>query len=74
MKNIRLVILFVLPILFPTSSVFAPPSPNEWPTAPYCPGGCPIDYLKEKWSEYYEYKGSEWMETKKQEMLNAMNN
>jgi hypothetical protein len=55
------------------SSVFAPPSPNEWSAAPYCPGGCAIEYLKEKWSEYYDYKGSEWMETRKQEMLNAMN-
>ncbi|HEX9845917.1 MAG TPA: hypothetical protein VGA92_05570 [Candidatus Nitrosotenuis sp.] len=74
MKTRLLVILFVPSILFPASNVFAPPSPNEWPAAPYCPGGCSIDYLKEKWSEYYDYKGSEWMEARKQEMLNAMSN
>ena len=74
MKTRLLVILFILSILFPLSNVFAPPSPNEWPAAPYCPGGCSIDYLKEKWPEYYDYKGSEWMETRKQEMLNAMSN
>jgi hypothetical protein len=38
------------------------------------PGGCPLDHLKERWAEYYEIKGSEWMETRKQEMLNAIEN
>ena len=69
----RILILFVL-VLIPAQLVYAPPSPNEWPDAPYCPGGCELDYLKEKWTQYYDYKGSEWMENKKQEMLDAMKN
>lgn len=73
MKTNLLIILFVFSILFPTYDVFAPPSLNpDWQSAPYCPGGCPLDYLKQKWAEYYDIKGSEWMETKKQEMLVAM--
>lgn len=68
-----LLVLFVL-VLIPIQLVYAPPSPNEWPNAPYCPGGCKLDYLKEKWAQYYDYKGSEWMEHKKQEMLDAIKN
>lgn len=73
MKTRLLIIISVL-VLFPISDIFAPPGPNEWSSAPYCPGGCTLDYLKEKWAEYYDYKGSEWMENKKQEMLVAMEN
>jgi hypothetical protein len=69
MKTRLLIILLVLSILFPTSNIFAPPSPNEWPSAPYCPGGCSFDHMKQRWSEYYNYKGSKWMEIKKQEMF-----
>jgi hypothetical protein len=39
MKTRFLIILLVLSILFPTSNIFAPPSPNEWSSAPYCPDG-----------------------------------
>ena len=74
MRSKLLMILFAFFIIFPSYDVFAPPSPNEWPGAPYCPWDCPLDYLKQKWAEYYDYKGSEWMETKKQEMLVAMEN
>lgn len=74
MKTKLLIILFVLSTLLPVTDIFAPPSPNEWSSAPYCPGGCSLDYLKQKWSEYYDYKGKEWMELKKQEMLSSMNN
>jgi hypothetical protein len=74
MKTKLLLSIFVFFILFPTSDIFAPPSPNEWPKAPYCPGGCPLDYLKQRWAEYYDYKGPEWMETKKQEMLFSIKN
>lgn len=73
MKTV-LLILLTLSILFPMSDVYAPPSPNEWPAAPYCPGGCQLDYLKQRWAEYYDYKGEEWMELKKHEMLLSMEN
>ena len=74
MKTRLLFILFVFLILFPVSDIFAPPSPNEWSKAPYCPLGCSLDYLKQRWSEYYDYKGSDWMEIKKQEMLSSIDN
>lgn len=74
MKTRLLIILFAFFVFFPTSDIFAPPSPNEWPAAPYCPGGCQLDYLKQKWSEYYDYKGEEWMELKKYEMLLSIEN
>lgn len=74
MKTKLLIILVVFSILFPVSDVFAPPSPNEWSKAPYCPLGCTMDYLKQRWSEYYDYKGSEWMEIKKQEMFSSIDN
>ena len=74
MKTRLLIILFIFFVLFPASDIFAPPSPNEWPAAPYCPGGCQLDYLKQKWSEYYDYKGEEWMELKKYEMISSIEN
>jgi hypothetical protein len=70
----KLLIIISALVLIPIQLVYAPPSPNEWPDAPYCPGGCTLDYLKEKWAQYYDYKGSEWMEHNKQEMLDAMKN
>lgn len=71
----RFLITITILILFPIQNVFAPPSLNpDWQAAPYCPGGCPLDYLKQSWAEYYDMKGSEWMETKKQEMLSAIKN
>ncbi len=74
MKSRLLIVLFVISILFPISNIFAPPTPNEWPGAPYCPGGCSFDHLKQRWSEYYDYKGSEGMEVKKNEMLSSIDN
>lgn len=74
MKTIIVMFILVIFVIFPISKIFAPPSPNEWGRAPYCPGGCPLDYLTQRWSEYYDYKGSEWMEAKKQEMLVSMEN
>ncbi|AFS82992.1 hypothetical protein NSED_05950 [Candidatus Nitrosopumilus sediminis] len=67
-------LLFAFSILFPITEIFAPPGPNEWSRAPYCPAGCSLDFMKQRWSEYYNYKGSEWMELKKQEMLLSINN
>ncbi|QLH06505.1 hypothetical protein [Nitrosopumilus ureiphilus] len=73
MKSRLLLVLFAFTILFPTSNVFAPPNANpDWPSAPYYPGPASIDFYKEGWAEYYDYKGAEWMETKKQEMFTAI--
>ncbi|MGI0056745.1 MAG: hypothetical protein ACREAK_05150, partial [Nitrosarchaeum sp.] len=74
MKTRFLIIIGVLFSVGTINNVFAPPSPNEWPAAPYCPGGCQLDYLKQKWAEYYDYKGEQWMEMKKKEMFDAYNN
>lgn len=66
--------IFTLLIFFPLiSPVYAPPSLNpDWQSYPYCPGGCPNDFYKNGWAKYYDFKGSEWMEQKKQEMLAAI--
>lgn len=32
------------------------------------------NWWKERWAPYYDYKGSEWMEEKKQEMMYAIQN
>ena len=73
MKTRLLIILFALSILFPISDIFAPPSANpDWPGAPYYPGPTSIDFYKEGWAKYYDIKGVEWMETKKQEMFSAI--
>lgn len=72
--GMKSVLLFCTVCIFPVLNVYAPPSANEWSAAPYCPGGCTLDYLKQGWSEYYGYKGSDWMESKKQEMLSSIAN
>ena len=75
MKTRLLIILFAISILFPVSDIFAPPHVNpDWPSYPYCPGGCSYDHLKEEWAKYYDIKGAEWMEIKKQEMFLAIEN
>ena len=73
--RILLILVTTLAMSLPIQLVYAPPSVNpDWQNYPYCPGGCPRDYLVEEWAKYYDLKGSEWMESKKQEMLSAMNN
>lgn len=46
---------------------------DDWPAAP-CLDTPPytIDQEKAAWEPYYKYKGSEWMETKKLEMIHAL--
>lgn len=55
--------------------IYAPPSVNpDWQDYPYCPGGCPQEFLIEEWKEYYDMKGKEWMEQKKQELDSVISN
>ena len=62
-------------ILVPANLVYAPPSVNpDWQSYPYCPGGCSNEDLKAEWAKYYEIKGAEWMEQKRQEMFSAYEN
>jgi hypothetical protein len=63
----------LIALIYP-QNVFALPGPNEWSGAPYCPLGCPLDYLKQQWAKYYDFKGSQWMEMKKIEMFDSYNN
>jgi len=63
----------LIALIYPQNA-FAPPGPNEWSSAPYCPFGCPLDYLKQQWTKYYDFKGAQWMEMKKIEMFDAYNN
>jgi hypothetical protein len=73
----RLLIIIGL-IVFVPNFVDArlPPIDLDWPgreyfTADNYPG---LEGEKEYWQQYYELKGSRWMEDKKKEMLDAFNN
>ncbi|MCA9827852.1 MAG: hypothetical protein KC444_05605 [Nitrosopumilus sp.] len=80
---ILLVVIFtgmiVAPMTIPQS--FALCMVNEdWSDAPCwgrrCAGNEPAcidpNWWKERWAPYYEYKGKDWMEAKKQELLSAI--
>lgn len=61
-------------IIFQNSPVFASCAVNaDWPAAP-CFDTLPVnrEEYRMAWAPYYEYKGSEWMETKKAELLQAI--
>lgn len=47
---------------------------EDWPAAP-CFDVLPVnrEEYRQAWAPYYSYKGSEWMEQKKAEMLDARN-
>lgn len=77
------VILLVLigvaftPNLFP--DVFSMCVLNEdWPNAPCFSGRRGMDpsmnQMKQSWAPYYEFKGAEWMESKKQELIQTIQN
>ena len=74
--RLLMIITLTFPLLFLTQLVYAPPGVNpDWQGNPYCVGGrCSMDFYKEGWAKYYDIKGSEWMETKKQEMFAAIEN
>jgi len=75
-----LIILFVFSILLPSMQfypVFGPCIENsDWPDAPCYPPGDPppLEKLREELKGYYDYKGKEWMEMKKLEILEAIQN
>lgn len=46
---------------------------EDWPDAPCYDQGTPTkDELKVAWAPYYDYKGTEWMEKKKTELVRAI--
>ena len=51
---------------------------EDWSEAPCFSGRRGIDpslnQMKQAWSTYYDFKGKEWMESKKQELLNVIQN
>jgi hypothetical protein len=48
---------------------------HDWPERPCYDSGTPTeDELRKEWSRYYDYKGKEWMESKKAEMDRAIGN
>lgn len=83
--KIRLLILLVFSVtLLSLGTIFAVPDAfglcvpsTDWPDEP-CYGcfGCypGIEQEKIDWAPYYDFKGSEWMESKKQEMIQAIQN
>lgn len=63
-------------IVFQNTPAFASCAVNEdWPDAP-CFDVLPVnrEEYRMAWAPYYDYKGSEWMEQKKTEILQAIEN
>ena len=76
MKSTLLTIigLIILPVAFPqgfSQCIYN----DDWPDAPCFDMG-PVSHLEfsKAWAPYYEHKGPEWMETKKVEMNQALEN
>lgn len=64
----------IVSVMPSNSLVFASCAVNEdWPNAP-CFDVLPVnrEEYRTAWEPYYDYKGSEWMETKKTELLLAI--
>lgn len=78
MKTLLLVSIIVSAstafVIFQNSPAFASCTVNEdWPDAP-CFDTLPIsrEEYRAAWAPYYNYKGSEWMEQKKAELLEVI--
>lgn len=79
MKTRVLLILFAVGMIIPIMSnqfVDARCAPNpDWPLAPCYDeqrSSIPTDKDKSTWAKYYDYKGAEFMESKKKDMLDAL--
>jgi hypothetical protein len=80
MKTLLLVMMIIgasiMFIVFQNTPAFASCAVNEdWPDAP-CFDVLPVnrEEYRMAWAPYYDYKGSEWMEQKKTEILQAIEN
>ncbi len=73
---------FVILLIFVSSAMVAPnvfawcPQNEDWSDRPcYTPyQSFGIEKERSDWAPYYDFKGSEWMESKKQEMTQAIQN
>lgn len=74
MKSRLLIIIGMILLPFVIPQGFAQCIFNDdWPDAPcFDMGPVPKSEFKTAWSPYYDYKGSEWMEIKKTEMFQAL--
>ena len=71
-----MIILLVAILPLYVIDIFAPCIDNsDWPSAPcYAPPEPSFNVIKKDWSQYYWYKGQDWMELKKSEMLESYSN
>ena len=77
MKNRFLTIIILLVAILPlyVIDIFASCIDNrDWALAPCYAPEPSFSMIKRDWSDYYSYKGEDWMETKKSDMLNAYQN
>ena len=84
MKTRLLIVIVFSVTLFSLSTILSAPNAFGWctPNIDWTDGpcyGCPVCYpglVQEKldWEPYYDFKGKEWMESKKQEMKIAIQN
>lgn len=79
MKTRYKILIFIIMIIGPAMSnqhvdARCPPNP-DWPLAPCYDeqrSSIPTDQDRSVWGKYYDYKGSEFMESKKADMLEAL--
>lgn len=73
MRKIFVAVVFSFAILALSDKAFSMCAENkDWPEAP-CFDVLPVnrEEFRQAWAPYYSYKGSEWMEQKREEMLAA---
>lgn len=69
---IILYIFALVPYAFSNSSALCLVN-EDWPDAPcYDYGPVTKERFRNDWASYYDYKGQEWMESKKQELYDVM--
>jgi hypothetical protein len=78
---IFLILTGILSVMIPTTAYGLCLINSDWPDAPCWGRRCGdsnepacIDpnWWKERWAPYYDYKGKEWMDAKKQELMHAI--
>lgn len=70
-------ILLLIPLLTSNSANAGCLQNSDWPDAPCygCVGCIPsMEKQREQWNPYYQYKGTNWMEMMKTQMIEAMKN
>src|SRR5574337_979374 len=76
---IAVTVLLLIPLMMnnPVKAGCLENANADWPSAPCygCPGCIPSkEKQREEWNPYYQYKGANWMQMIKTQMIGAMKN